>query len=137
MFSMLANVAIDGEYICGAGDFAFSGTFPFLVSLIIKGIQIVVPVLLVIFGMLDLGKAVVASKEDEIKKGQQLLIKRAISAALVFFIITIVQLIINFVASAQKEDDATLAQCFNCFVRGKEGSNACKPYNGGTNSKAN
>ena len=43
-----------------------------LVAFIRKGvipiIQIGIPILLIIFGMLDLGKAVVAGKEDEIKK---------------------------------------------------------------------
>ena len=39
-------------------------------------LKIVIPILLIIFGMLDLGKAVVASKEDEIKKGQQMFVKR-------------------------------------------------------------
>ena len=43
-----------------------------IISTIILAIQIAIPVLLIIFGMLDLGKAVVASKEDEIKKGQQI-----------------------------------------------------------------
>ena len=36
---------------------------------IIPLIQIGIPIILIILGMLDLGKAVIASKEDEIKKG--------------------------------------------------------------------
>ena len=51
-------------YRCGSLDFEFAGTFPYLVSTAILIIKIVVPILLIIFGMLDLGKAVVASKED-------------------------------------------------------------------------
>ena len=102
-------------YKCGSLDFEFAGTFPYLVSTAVLIIKIVVPILLIIFGMLDLGKAVVASKEDEIKKGQQLFIKRVISAVIVFFVIQIVQLLIGFVSGS--DDD--ISKCFNCFVNGK------------------
>ena len=75
-----------------------------LVAFIKKGvipiIQIGIPILLIIFGMLDLGKAVVAGKEDEIKKNQQLLVKRAISAVAVFFVVTLVTLVFGLFASS-------------------------------------
>ena len=92
-----------------------------VVSTVITVIKFGVPVLLIIFGMLDLGKAVVASKEDEIKKGQQLFIKRAITAVVVFFVIQIVQIIIRFLAGSS----TGISQCFNCFVYGKEENTGC------------
>lgn len=91
------------------------GSIQSIVSTIILAIQIAIPVLLIIFGMLDLGKAVVASKEDEIKKGQQLFIKRLISAALVFFVIFIVKVLINLVAS---ESSNEIWDCANRFITG-------------------
>jgi len=106
------------EYTCGSTNLIFSGTFPYIVSTVITLIKIAVPILLIVFGMLDLGKAVVASKEDEIKKGQQLFIKRAIAAVIVFFVIQIVQIVVRFLAS----DDADIANCFNCFINGKTDS---------------
>lgn len=113
------------EYTCGSlGDIAFSGTFPFIVSTAILIIMIAVPVLLIIFGMLDLGKAVVASKEDEIKKAQGMFVKRLISAVLVFFVIAIVKIVIRFVSN----NNSTVANCFNCFVNGEASENACKTY---------
>jgi len=39
-----------------------------LVGNILGVFKIVIPILVIIFGMIDLGKAVVASKDDEIKK---------------------------------------------------------------------
>ena len=39
-----------------------------LVGYIVHAIWIGVPIALLIFGMIDLGKAVIASKEDEVKK---------------------------------------------------------------------
>ena len=118
----LAKVLTSGEYTCGGTNLVFSGTFPYLVSTVILIIKIAIPILLIILGMLDLGKAVVASKEDEIKKGQQMFIKRAVSAIIVFFVIQIVQIVIRFVSG----NDASIANCFNCFINGSAGTDSCE-----------
>ena len=86
-----------------------------IVSTLITVIKFGVPVLLIIFGMLDLGKAVVASKEDEIKKGQQMFIKRVIAAILVFFVVTVVQLVVNL---AKSDDDGDIWSCIKTFTCG-------------------
>jgi len=74
---------------------------------VIPVIQIGIPILLIIFGMIDLGKAVMAGKEDEIKNAQKLLIKRAISAVAVFFVTTIVVLLFGLFASSGTDGDVT------------------------------
>ena len=51
---------------------------PEIVHLIIMVIKIAVPILLVIFGSIDLVKGITAQKEDEIKKGRQTFVKRLI-----------------------------------------------------------
>ena len=89
---------------------------PNMVSTIIKIIKIAVPVLLVIMGMLDLMKGITAGKEDEMKKGQHLFVKRLISGALVFLVFTIVQLVISFVAN--EDDKPNIATCSRCFITG-------------------
>ena len=67
-------------------------------------------------GMLDLAKGITAQKDDEIKKAQQIFIKRLISGALVFLVFTIVQLIISFVAD--DDDKPNIATCSRCFING-------------------
>ena len=94
---------------------------PNTVHTIIVVIKIAVPVLLVIFGMLDLFKGITAQKEDEIKKGQNLFVKRLISAAIIFFVISIVQLLVSFVAS-----DEGIMTCANCFINGVKKDGTCK-----------
>ena len=79
-------------------------------------IKIAAPVLLVIFGMLDLMKGVMAQKEDEIKKGQQLFIKRLIAGVLVFLVFTIVQTIVSFVAGS--DETTNMMTCVECFING-------------------
>lgn len=84
-----------------------------IISLAVNIIKIVVPILLIIWGMLDLGKAVMAQKEDEIKKGQQTFIKRIVAAAIVFFIVTIVQLVVDLVAG-----DDGIMNCVSSILKG-------------------
>ena len=118
----LAKVLMGSEYTCGGTNLIFSGTFPYMVSTAITIIKIAIPILLIIFGMLDLGKAVVAAKEDEIKKGQQTFIKRAIAAVIVFFVIQIVQIVVRFVSG----NDQNISGCFNCFINGSSGTGSCE-----------
>lgn len=90
---------------------------PKAVYTLILLIKIAVPVLLVVFGMMDLVKAIIAQKEDEIKKGQHTFIKRLITAALVFFVTSIVQLVISFVGG--DDEDIGMWDCVNCFLNKK------------------
>lgn len=92
-----------------------------IISLAILLIQIVVPILLIIWGMLDLGKAVMAQKEDEIKKGQQTFVKRVAAAVIVFFVIVIVKLVVGLVA-----DDGNIIDCIDDVLNCKTVKNgAC------------
>lgn len=58
-----------------------------------------IPIVLIIFGLIDLGKAVIAGKEDEMKKAQSQLIKRFIYAIAAFLIVTIVYFAMGLVGS--------------------------------------
>ena len=104
-----------GTVKCGGGILEMNIMIPQIIGLIVTLIKIGVPILLIVFGMLDLGKAVMAQKEDEIKKAQQTFIKRLIAAALVFFVVMIVQTVFNLVAGDDKKD---IWNCINCFING-------------------
>jgi hypothetical protein len=65
---------------------------------ILRLIKIFIPILLIVMGSLDLGKAVVAGDEKEIKAAQGMLVKRALYAVGVFFVATLVPLLIGLVA---------------------------------------
>lgn len=58
--------------------------------------KIIVPILIIVLGMLDFGKAVIASKADEMKKAQSTFIKRLIIGVAVFFVPTILDIIMYF-----------------------------------------
>ncbi len=101
-----------------------------VVALIIRGIKIVVPILLIIWGMIDFAKSVVAKKEEDIKKYQKSFIMRLISAALVFLVIIIVQLVVSLLAGVEKQsgEENTTADIWDCskkFIVGVD-TNATK-----------
>lgn len=63
-------------------------------------IQIGVPIILIIMGAIDLGKAVLSSDDKEIKGATSKLIKRCIAAVAVFFVVTIVTLLMGLFTSS-------------------------------------
>lgn len=122
------NVDLDQEYSnlntevvsCGSGmisDVPIS--IPKAVNIVYTVLQIAVPITLVVFGMIDLVKAVIAGKEDEIKKSQMTFVKRLIVGALVFFVFVIIKLLVSFVAD--NSNTATkIMDCADCFLNGTE-----------------
>lgn len=87
---------------------------PKVISILYTLIQVLVPIVLVIFGMLDLFKGITAGKEDDMKKGQQLFIKRIIVAAIIFFVFVFVKLLVSFVADSDK---SRIINCAECFIK--------------------
>lgn len=53
-------------------------------------VKIVIPLIIIGYGILDFGKAVVASKDDEIKTSAKRLLWRAVAGVVIFFIPSIV-----------------------------------------------
>ena len=89
-----------------------------LIGRILVIFKIVVPILLIIFGMIDLGKAVIASKEDAIQKATPSLFKRLIAAVVIFFIPAIVGAVFSLIWSFN--DDKTTADyeiCSRCVTK--------------------
>lgn len=78
-------------------------------------VQIGIPILLIVFGMIDLGKAVISSEDKEVKQAQSRLIKRCIYAVAIFFIVTLVTIIMSLVATGAEDGTNTAgwAECWN------------------------
>ena len=89
-----------------------------ILGIIITIFKIVIPIVLIVLGMLDMGKAVTSGKEDEIKKSAMTFMRRAIAAIIIFFIPSIVGLVLSTVDSSYGShkycdclDSLGLAQC--------------------------
>lgn len=76
---------------------------------IIIGIQIVVPILLIVSGMITMAQAVMAKKDDEIKKAQKTLVNKIIAAVICFLVIAITKMIVNLVTK-----DENWTSCAKC-----------------------
>lgn len=123
----LLNVLANSGKVC-AGIFGESGidTPNMIINLVhwvYLGIQVVVPILLIIFGMIDLAKAITAQKEDEIKKAQAGLFKKIILAVIVFLVTSIVGIVMNIVGGQSEGNDQAehenIWQCAKHFINGK------------------
>lgn len=87
----------------------------FIKNGIIPIIQLGVPIVIIVLGSIDLFKAVIASKEDEIKAAQKMLIKRIIYGVVIFFLVTIVTLVFNTVASNGDGDTSKANGWTDCW----------------------
>ena len=119
----IVNPLVDNSdsYSCGDGYLTdIPGSLLRVTSLLYKLFQVVIPVILVIICSIDLIKAMAGQKEDEIKKGQHLLIKRLIQAIIIFFVFAIVK----FLVSVVSENSSSVIDCVNCFIDGKD-SDSC------------
>ena len=97
---------------------SFNRKIPEITSWIIVIIEILVPVILVIMGAIDFVKAIISSKDDEMRKAQQVFIKRLITAAIIFFIVAITKLIVSLVSNNSSESK-NIINCIDCFISNK------------------
>ena len=106
---VLDDITVDPDSNCRGFDFLIriikNGVFPIF--------QIGIPIILIVFGTLDLGKAVISSDDKAVKEAQSKLIKRCIYAVLVFFIVTLLNLIFSMVG--QVTGIEALTNWSNCW----------------------
>ena len=100
-------------FLIGATD-ACGGLLPLVkvIVAVIKIFMIVIPILLIVYGTIDLGKAVIASDEKEVKAAQSRLIKRIIYAALIFFVPMLVGVVMNLVSAGGEGDTTSWEGCW-------------------------
>lgn len=86
-------------------------------------IKIIVPILLIALGSMDLGKAVLSSDEQAIKKATNILIKRAIASVVIFFIPTLLSAVVKLLDGIDKLDDFS---CLSGCVSKPSDKTTCK-----------
>lgn len=93
-------------------------------------VKILIPIILIVFGTIDLSKAVIASKDDEIKKSVKTLLIRVVAGIIIFFIPTILNMIVKMF---NQEDvySGTFMDCTSCMLDPTQES--CATLMGGDN----
>ena len=111
MAQVLDATQANPESACRGFDFVIrlikNGLFPIL--------QIGIPIILIVLGTLDLGKAVISSDDKAVKEAQSKLIKRCIYAILVFFIVTLINLLFTMVGNIVGESAPGLESWSACW----------------------
>lgn len=100
-----------------------------LIHYAVLAIKVFVPLVLIVFGMMDLAKAVMAQDDKIMKESQKRLISRIIYAVLVFLIVSLVQMVFNFLGKAEsgsedKTGQASAMTCVDCLINGSENCDA-------------
>ena len=106
LFNILAEVE-------GCGD--LGAIVKFIKLGVLPIIQIGIPILLILMGTIDLGKAVLSSDDKEIKGAVGKLVKRAIAAIAVFFVSTVVSLVMGLFANSNNDDIEGTTDWFTCW----------------------
>ena len=75
-----------------------------IVRFALSVVQWVVPIILIVLGSIDLVRAIVAGKDEEIKKHQTTLLKRVIAAVIVFLVPLLVTLIMGLLGTDDWKD---------------------------------
>lgn len=102
---------------------------PGTIRLFVTILKLAIPIILIIFGILDLAKAVMANDDKEMKEAQKKLIHRIVYAVVVFFVVALVQFVFNQLAKADNNganvDKNNTASCIACFI--SDGSQCSTP----------
>lgn len=80
-------------------------------------IKLLVPILLIIMGMIDFTKAVMASDEKKMKESQKKFINRLIAGVVVFLIMAVVQFVFKQIDTTTEYKNG-FANCINCILNG-------------------
>ena len=109
MIHILDAIVVNVDSNCYGFDFLVrvikDGVFPIL--------QIAIPIILIVLCTFDLGKAVIGSDDKENKKLQKKIIRRLVYAILIFFMVTVVNLVFSMVGSITENE--SLIRWSNCW----------------------
>ena len=89
-----------------------------IVGYVVTIFKVAIPLIIVIYGMIDLGKAVVASKDDEIKKAAKQVGVRLAAGILIYFIPSLVMLVFGWISDYNNlMTESEFQVCSNCILK--------------------
>ncbi len=97
--------------------------------------KIAIPFIIIVFGMMDFGKAVVSEKDDDIKKQAIKLGRRAVAGIIIFFIPSIVTWIFGTIAD-YNTGKGSFATCETCLLTPSACNSSGSSGKGGTATTA-
>ncbi len=101
-------------YVKCGDSYDIPNKVPAIISFFVNLLKIATPIILIIVSIITLFKALVASKDDEIKKAKNSLVKKIIASVFVFFVISIVQFVVMRVSDSSEKEN--ISSCLSCFL---------------------
>lgn len=92
-------------------------------------LKIVIPLILIVLGIIDLGKAVLSSDDKAIKKSAVTLAKRVIAGVAIFFIPTVIRVVFTYIAGFTSDMNDDFMICVDCIT--SPNGDCDTSYNGG------
>lgn len=89
---------------------------PAFTSALIEIIKYLVPVILIVLGVIDLIKAMVATDSNKMKGSIGLFFRRIVYSVLIYFVVALVQFAVNTLGKSGAANSNQLNACINCFV---------------------
>ncbi|MEG1146449.1 MAG: C40 family peptidase [Bacilli bacterium] len=105
-----SGISLQGGYI-DCGGTAIPAGLTTISKAIVNILQIVTPIGIIIFGILDFLKAIISPNAEEIAKHQKMFMKRLALGALVFFVITFVRFIADLTSN-----QTAYTKCLSCLL---------------------
>ena len=121
--TVVADVNPHLQYVSCGDATGIPAPVPQLTSIIFTLLIVLTPIILIIFSIITLTKAMAAQKADDIVKARNSIIKKVIAAAIVFLVAGITQFVITQAAS--DGESGNLTSCLSCFLYNTN----CTPYN--------
>ena len=107
---------------------------PVFVSRLILLIQIVIPIILIVTGLIRYTKAVMSGDDKVIKETNSSFIRSIIAAVLVFIVISIVKTAFTLFDQADTEGSGATNSCVSCFITGDCNKTVCTARDGSKDS---
>lgn len=85
-------------------------------GIVIEIIKIVIPLLIIVYGMLDFGKVVVSHDEKAMNKATSQVVNRIICGVLIYFIPTIVLALFDYLQLSDIYTDENFYKCTTCLL---------------------
>lgn len=108
----LCGNTLDSENDFGECPKELKPIFVFVKRIAFNTLKIAVPIILILMGIIDMARAVMSSDDKGMKEATSRFIKRIISAILVFFVVTIVTIVIDMFAKTDLGDRSNWKACW-------------------------
>ena len=106
-----------------------------IIGYVIFVVKILAPLMIIIFGMIDFGKAVTSNDEAALSKATAGLIRRIIAGVAIFFIPTLLLALLNILGEGEdsiENTQSTFKSCTKCVLDVSQCSDFNKTDSGGS-----